>query len=71
MFPHIKWRDSIMREMIMIILMIILCVGGYWGFRTLTKGNIEKIFFKGKDKKEVKYDMLTEEEMESGIYEPK
>ena len=29
-----------------------------------------KIFFKGKDKKEVKYDMLTEEEMESGIYEP-
>ena len=50
--------------------MIILCVGGYWGLRTLTKGNIEKIIFKGKDKKEVKCDMLTEEEMESGIYEP-
>ena len=59
-----------MQEIIIILLLIILCVGGYWGFRTLTKGKIEKIIFKGKDKKEVKYDMLTEDEMESGIYEP-
>ena len=35
-----------MREIVMILLMIILCVGGYWGFRALTKGEIEKIIFK-------------------------